>query len=58
MASAKARPSAPAADLEAGPDAMRDLGEALADKDWTAAWTAFQTACGLCDEYEEPSDEE
>ncbi len=50
MGKAKDRPSEPPAEeMREGPDAMRDLGEALADKDWTAAWTAFQTACKLCE---------
>lgn len=40
-------------------DAMSDLGEALADKDWKAAATAFRRACSLCeDSYEDSGDDE
>lgn len=45
--------------LEEGPDAMRDLGEALADKDWSAAFAALQRASSLCDtDYAEGGPEE
>ncbi len=42
-------------------DAMSDLGEALADKDWSAAASAFKRASGMCgDDYddEDEADEE
>jgi hypothetical protein len=39
-------------------DAMSDLGEALADKDWSAAATAFRRAKSLCESEYEAEDEE
>lgn len=40
-------------------DAMADLGEALADKDWSAAASAFRRAKTLCadDDYEDEIEE-
>ncbi len=54
----KDKPSEPAEGDEMA-DAMSDLGEALADKDWTAAATAFRRACSICEsDYEDDTDEE
>lgn len=39
-------------------DAMSDLGEALDDKDWTAAAAAFRRAHTICAGYEDAPDEE
>lgn len=39
-------------------DAMSDLGEALADKDWSAAATAFRIARALCEDDYDDEDED
>lgn len=53
----KDKPSEPAEEeMQEGPDAMRDLGEALADKDWSAAWAAFQTAVSCCSDASDEDD--
>jgi hypothetical protein len=58
MGSVKEKKSEPAAELDELADAMSDLGEALADKDWTAAATAFRTAHTICaSDYESDTDE-
>jgi hypothetical protein len=40
-------------------DAMSDLGEALSDKDWSAAAAAFRRAKSLCEsEYDDEEDDD
>lgn len=39
-------------------DAMSDLGEALADKDWSGAAAAFRRAHTICGGYEDEDDSE
>ncbi len=39
-------------------DAMSDLGEALSDKDWSAAAAAFRRAKSICEGEYEAEDEE
>ena len=55
----KGPPSAPEAEGDELEDAMSDLGEALMDKDWAAAASAFRRAKTLCsDDYEDDDAEE
>ncbi len=55
-------PGLPKAGTEEEPDeledAMSDLGEALADKDWGAAALAFRRAESICSDYGDDEDEE
>ncbi len=47
-------PKEEAAEPDELEDAMSDLGEALADKDWSAAAMAFKRAKTICgDDYED-----
>ncbi len=51
-------PKSKPAEMDDLADAMSDLGEALADKDWPAAATAFRTAHTICaSDYESDTDE-
>lgn len=56
LGSSKEKPSEPD-DGDELADAMSDLGEALADKDWSAAATVFRRAQSLCGGYEDETDE-
>ncbi len=58
MGMPKAKPSEAPEEGGELEDAMSDLGEALADKDWGAAASAFKRAHTICAGYEDEPDEE